>query len=679
MTVDSNSSATGVRQRKPHGGNSSAGASSPGSPKATAKDVLAQAVAAAKHEVFDGKKTFKQAARSLGRTQSWHARAAEHVAKKRIYSILAGVVIGVAAVISLQTFYFEQPLLGEDSLLRIRETFEGFNWSANVREELLAAFDNRPALLGAAEKRPGLELFQEEHVTAYSPVVLLPGFTSTGLEIWNGSECSKTYFRQRMWGTSRMLQQFMMNQKCWLEHMMLNRSTGMDPEGIKLRAAKGLEAADYLIGGFWVWGKMVENLAEIGYDSNNLFMAAYDWRLMPHLLEERDGYFTKLKHTIEMARESSDGRKVMLVTHSYATQVFLYFLKWVESDQGGRGGDQWVEKNVDAFVNIAGPTLGTIKSISALVSGEMKDTAELGGLSKFLSYFFGGSARTLLARSWPSVFAMLPVGGNRIWGGVESAPDDVAAASPLETGANSTVPHGLVDEHIAHYGSNGQLVRFANGTHPNVTADGVNELLGQLDSHLATFGSWMSTGIAEDPSLPEYDQSKYWTNPLESTLPKAPSMKIFCLYGVGKPVERGYTYGVNPPDADPVVVDGKRVVPFVLNTDVNDLPYVKDGLRYSDGDGTVPLVSLGLMCASGWRHEKFNPAGVDVRVREYKHNPVSMLYDSRGGPETADHVDIMGNHGLIRDVLLVAAGAYDRVPEQISSNILEIAERVGEL
>ncbi|KAL3670753.1 hypothetical protein V7S43_003941 [Phytophthora oleae] len=662
MTLDDGSSASGVRQRKPHG--------------QTSSDSPSLSEAVAKHEA---KKTFQQAARSLARTQSWHARAADHLAKKRIYSILAGVLIGVVAVISFQSFYLEKLLISEDSLLKVREMFDNFNWSVNVREELLAAFDNRPALLGVAEKRPGLQLFQEENVTAYSPVVLVPGFTSTGLEIWNGSECSKAYFRQRMWGTSRMLQQFMMNQKCWLEHMMLNRTSGMDPDGIKLRAAKGLEAADYLIGGFWVWGKMVENLAEIGYDSNNLYMAAYDWRLMPHLLEKRDGYFTKLKYTIEMARMSAGGRKVMLVTHSYATQVFFHFLKWVESDNGGKGGDQWVENNVEAFVNIAGPTLGAVKTISALMSGEMKDTAELGGLSKFLGYFFSVSARTQLARSWSSVFSMLPIGGDRIWGTADSAPDDVVAASPLATGENSTVDPKKVKEHVERFGSSGQVVRFVNTTHENVTAAGVQKLLGELDPYLETFRSWLSTGIAEDPSLPEYDQFKYWTNPLEAALPKAPSLKVFCFYGVGKPVERGYSYGENPPQEDNVTVNGQRVAPYVFNTDIQDLPYIKDGIRYTDGDGTIPLVSLGLMCASGWRTGKYNPGGVDVRVREYRHNPVSMLFDARGGPETADHVDIMGNHGLIRDVLLVAARAYDRVPENITSSIMEIAERVGEL
>lgn len=244
----------------------------------------------------------------------------------------------------------------------IGEKFSNFDWSKRMRDEL---FDYRPSILDSLEEqeRPGVLLHREENVSAYSPVVLIPGFTSTGLEIWTGSECSKSYFRQRMWGTARMLQQFMLNQKCWLEHVMLNRTTGLDPEGIRLRPANGLEAADYVIGGFWVWGKVIENLADIGYDSNSMFMAAYDWRLAPSLCEKRDKYFTKLKYTIEMAKASNSDRKVVLVTHSYATQVIYYFLKWVESEHGGKAGPEWVENNVEAFINIAGPTLGTIKSV----------------------------------------------------------------------------------------------------------------------------------------------------------------------------------------------------------------------------------------------------------------------------------------------------------------------------
>lgn len=45
--------------------------------------------------------------------------------------------------------------------------------------------------------------------------------------------------------------------------------------------------------------KIVENLAVVNYDTNNLHLAPYDWRLSFWNLEERDGYFSKLKAAIE--------------------------------------------------------------------------------------------------------------------------------------------------------------------------------------------------------------------------------------------------------------------------------------------------------------------------------------------------------------------------------------------
>lgn len=46
----------------------------------------------------------------------------------------------------------------------------------------------------------------------------------------------------------------------------------MDPEDaeIKLRAATGLEAVDFFMPGYHVWAKLIESLADLGYDSNNL-------------------------------------------------------------------------------------------------------------------------------------------------------------------------------------------------------------------------------------------------------------------------------------------------------------------------------------------------------------------------------------------------------------------------
>lgn len=47
----------------------------------------------------------------------------------------------------------------------------------------------------------------------------------------------------------------------------------------------------------------------------------------------------------------------MLIAHSYGSNVVVYFMKWVESKQGGNGGAKWVDNHVHSFVNVAGPLL----------------------------------------------------------------------------------------------------------------------------------------------------------------------------------------------------------------------------------------------------------------------------------------------------------------------------------
>ena len=60
--------------------------------------------------------------------------------------------------------------------------------------------------------------------------------------------------------------------------------------------------------------KIIENLAPLNYDSNNLELAAYDWRLSYYNLETRDAYFSTLKSKIEMFKKTQ-GKKVVLVGH----------------------------------------------------------------------------------------------------------------------------------------------------------------------------------------------------------------------------------------------------------------------------------------------------------------------------------------------------------------------------
>lgn len=61
--------------------------------------------------------------------------------------------------------------------------------------------------------------------------------------------------------------------------MALDNETGLDPAGIRVRPVSGLVAADYFAPGYFVWAVLIENLARIGYEEKNMYMAAYDWRL----------------------------------------------------------------------------------------------------------------------------------------------------------------------------------------------------------------------------------------------------------------------------------------------------------------------------------------------------------------------------------------------------------------
>ncbi|KIH89121.1 hypothetical protein SPBR_07521 [Sporothrix brasiliensis 5110] len=243
-------------------------------------------------------------------------------------------------------------------------------------------------------------------------VIMIPGVISTGLESWGTANDSRQYFRKRLWGSWSMMRALVLDKENWKRHIMLDKKTGLDPAGYRMRAAQGFDATDFFITGYWIWNKIFENLASLGYDPTNSFTAAYDWRLSYANLEVRDQYFTRLKMHIEMAAATSD-RKVVLVSHSMGSQVLFYFFHWVESRLGGRGGDDWVEKYVDSWINVSGCMLGAVKDLTAVLSGEMRDTAQLNsfavyGLEKFLSK----EERADIFRAMPGISSMLPMGGD---------------------------------------------------------------------------------------------------------------------------------------------------------------------------------------------------------------------------------------------------------------------------
>lgn len=57
------------------------------------------------------------------------------------------------------------------------------------------------------------------------------------------------------------------------------------------------------------------------------------------------------------------------------------------------------------------------------------------------------------------------------------------------------------------------------------------------------------------------------------------------------------------PNATPKMLIDKSVTVHANNISV------KSGVVSTEGDATVPLISLGYMCVEGWKKKRFNPAG----------------------------------------------------------------------
>ncbi|KAJ9297789.1 hypothetical protein DTO271G3_4010 [Paecilomyces variotii] len=497
----------------------------------------------------------------------------------------------------------------------------------------------------------GLQL-QAQGIRAKHPVIMVPGVISTGLESWGTNDESRQYFRKRLWGSWSMMRALVMDKAGWKNHIMLDKETGLDPPGIKLRAAQGFDATDFFITGYWIWNKIIENLASIGYDPTNAFTAAYDWRLSYMNLEVRDQYFTRLKSYIETAVAVS-GEKVTLTSHSMGSQVVLYFFKWVENEKHGKGGKDWVNKHIDSWINVSGCMLGALKGLTAVLSGEMRDTAQLNafavyGLEKFLSK----EERAEIFRAMPGISSMLPKGGDAVWGNSTWAPDD-------QPGQPFTY---------------GNLINFretnSTWTRKNLTVgEALPYMLGQSDTWYREMAlSSYSHGVAHTTKEVEANENdpRTWVNPLESRLPLAPDMKIYCFYGVGKPTERSYWY---QEERDPLTK-----LNVSIDTTVTNDEGVDHGVAMGEGDGTVNLLSTGYMCAKGWRMKRYNPARINVTVFEMPHEP--DRFSPRGGPNTGDHVDILGRASLNDLILRVAGGRGSEIPETFVSNIREYAERV---
>ena len=252
------------------------------------------------------------------------------------------------------------------------------------------------------------------------PVVIIPGFMSSGLEVLE-SGVSKSWIGKRVWlnlqsvGFERLFErqesikkgkafsdrEYEASIQCknaWLQHMSLSEDMCRERHGNKVRPIDGLEGVDYLTDSglthlvSYVFGPVIQFLKR---NSIPVSAAPYDWRVPPSVLEQRDGYFTKTMRHIEKVYAKNG--PVVLLCHSLGCKTGHYLLNFVLDHP--KGGRRWIQKHIHTFMPVGAPHLGAPKAIRAHVDGDKM------GLGPILSE----RDTLILGRSLGSACWMIPL------------------------------------------------------------------------------------------------------------------------------------------------------------------------------------------------------------------------------------------------------------------------------
>lgn len=260
----------------------------------------------------------------------------------------------------------------------------------------------------------------------FLPVLIIPGFMSSGLEI-RESSLKKSWEGKRLWinlgslgfqafhfggavknnkeedNDSKEHKQY---KSLWIQHITLLEDMQTEYPGVKVRNIDGLAGVDYLSPGAltsmvsYVFGPVIGALLKVGYqDGMNLDAAPYDWRLAPRMMEKRDTYFTRTMAQIEHMYTANGNTPIVLLCHSLGCKVGHYLLNFAKS----RAGQQWIDKHIHTYMPVGGPHLGAPKAIRSAISGDKM------GLEAFLkdeeALVFGrslGSGPWLMPTALPS-------------------------------------------------------------------------------------------------------------------------------------------------------------------------------------------------------------------------------------------------------------------------------------
>jgi phospholipid:diacylglycerol acyltransferase len=572
----------------------------------------------------------------------------------------------------------------------------------------------------ATEWRIGRELAQQ-NFTASHPVVIFPGLLSTSLEMWLGADCAASeMFRSRFWASSGFVRKVIISPFCLLDHLLLNATTHSDPDGIKLRAVEGFSAADYWLGEegmVWLWAPLLHALSDVGYTPRNLHMASYDWRLSPDVLEERDAFFSFTVARIE-ALYRANGKRVVLVSHSMGAIITNYLIHFAEAHQG-KG---WVDKHIEAVASAGGAWLGAPKALSMLTSGLVADVMPIFGLVVDQAGLIADAGDLAsMGRTIGSGATLLPKGGSRLWNeAVDGAGPlvqptftdaDVSSADSGDSGdAYCAAGSSGSQSHLANFlAGQTSTVAYALVSQPTMSAQAVARLTAERVNHsleagvvpflkliAPSYGQWVDDHFATDlwtpGKNPDTKDQRRWTNPLSLPLPIAPSTLFMCGYGVGIGTERAFSVRKQTTrrncTAAPLIID-ETMSPGFRTTPHGNWTH-RLGVVKSSGDATVPLLSLGFLCARGWKSKTLNPSAAPTlsieytldgqvnstwgkKVADVAADPLNLMRKAEEG----DHVDVLGNTEFLSDVLHVACGRRAVLRDRITSDIVAISERAA--
>ncbi|XP_065834922.1 uncharacterized protein [Oscarella lobularis] len=457
------------------------------------------------------------------------------------------------------------------------------------------------------------------------PLVIIPAFASSRLRVWQTSGCRDGLTNFKIGGDSWLdLAMYFSARRCWLDCVELDPVTQDDTPTCKSRADEGLDAVTELSPGFItgplssVWKSFIDMAASLGYEPHRTMVAApYDFRLAPSLLETRDGYFSRLKYTIEHAVRQAekngdfdDDGSAVIVAHSLGNVIFHYFTEWLKADLGLFHYRAWLDEYVHTLIAAAPPVLGSTEALQGLLSG----------ITFGLPAFPMHEARHL-GSTFSSSHLMTPHPPN-------AADDNYRATNPVVR----RVPLLRVDipETGKTYDFDANAVR--NGH--------VFRRLGRYDALMNETAEQLLRFYDRDPLA----------DVLHKPWPRPPVKRVICAYGVG--VSTTLALKLRKSEVVVPADDGGGGHERVVTWDAYDIlteegvprklrwssgasaddaaERVRDGVQKS-GDGTVPYESLS------WCHTWLGRRVNVTRVPQERHY---------GDDDVERFVDVAVNHTL---------------------------------